>query len=254
MVTNKSKKKRSNKRKKKSQRTMDIVTHSSGDDVKGDINAATGDAVATAKKGGTTATTTTVACYHGSGANNDFQRVVDEWVSLVLQQGELQQADFSVVTKFRRKHKNVLKEPEFITYVFALSTDMFLKYYESEKYASVTRKIRIVLNMGLQNKYYSVEDIEKGKKYNLDCHTDRGIFNCLYRETSSLCQCMIPNKLKAQAMDKLGMCFGCHQLLPKTALKRCSRCLHVPYCSKECLKENWSTHKKYCHPHINAEE
>ena len=52
---------------------------------------------------------------------------------------------------------------------------------------------------------------------------------------------------------KNGSCCGCEQEFPKTALKRCSHCDRVQYCSKECQRKNWPRHKQFCIPHNKSE-
>ncbi|RYE20601.1 MAG: zinc finger MYND domain-containing protein, partial [Sphingobacteriaceae bacterium] len=39
----------------------------------------------------------------------------------------------------------------------------------------------------------------------------------------------------------------CHDQLKKT--QRCARCQTVAYCSKECQKTHWDTHRSFCKKH-----
>lgn len=63
-------------------------------------------------------------------------------------------------------------------------------------------------------------------KYTKDVLLERGISNCLSRET--LCNYMKPKKLDAKKMDK-------NYQLPKNTLKLCICCNMVKYCSRQCL-------------------
>jgi len=42
------------------------------------------------------------------------------------------------------------------------------------------------------------------------------------------------------------MCSACMRVVNRTM--RCSRCKRVAYCSKECQKAHWKTHKPFCKP------
>jgi len=45
---------------------------------------------------------------------------------------------------------------------------------------------------------------------------------------------------------KMGACFGCGKIFPRSELHVCTGCMINEYCSKECQKAKWSSHKKYC--------
>jgi hypothetical protein len=51
---------------------------------------------------------------------------------------------------------------------------------------------------------------------------------------------------KKQSTDEKRMRGGCHERFTMSALKRCGKCKCEFYCSKECQKKDWLTHKRTC--------
>ena len=207
----------------------------------------------------TSRSVTTMVCYHGSSKQyfvvkgSDYKIVVDGWISFVKKAGT---AEFNMLYQnFLTKHKDVLESSDFYRYIFAFTTEMFRNSYRSERYFFPFKKnLQQILRLGLYSKYGLSPlstDIEKREKYFRDIETDRGIINCLYRETNTFCNCMKPFKIEATKMEKVGMCFGCKQEFLKTVLKLCNRCECVHYCSNKCMKTNWPFHKNYCRNNNN---
>mmetsp|Transcript_51818 Transcript_51818/g.58764 ORF Transcript_51818/g.58764 Transcript_51818/m.58764 type:complete len:187 (+) Transcript_51818:1-561(+) len=153
------------------------------------------------------------------------------------------------------KHQHyLLKDPTFREHLFAHATDLFMMIVavaesrggDPYPMTKLQNTVGHVLRLGMEVKY-GRRELKKYQKYIRDIGTQRGIINCLARETlSSSCQCMARHKVAAKTMDKLGRCQGCNKDFPKTALKRCSRCLNIQYCSMECMKSNWLFHKPFC--------
>ena len=48
-------------------------------------------------------------------------------------------------------------------------------------------------------------------------------------------------------------CYGCEMIFDTKTLKWCSVCQSVKYCSKECQKLHWPTHKLRCQPVSNTQ-
>ena len=42
------------------------------------------------------------------------------------------------------------------------------------------------------------------------------------------------------------VCINCKKSPPEVDLKRCAKCSMTPYCSRDCQKADWKTHKKIC--------
>jgi len=191
----------------------------------------------------------TSRCTHGSKPDNflessNYQKVIYEMMSIMMNTTNRNPTErASCMSRFMTKHDKLIKDPEFIQHVFALSTHMFLIDYGDVGESSMAP----ILRFGFMIKYYgSIENVEKCAKYCRDIDTKRGIINCLARETLPFCHCMMAKKMEAKRMEKLGVCFGCDHEFPKTVLKLCARCLAVQYCSNDCMKKNWSRHKHYC--------
>jgi len=90
------------------------------------------------------------------------------------------------------------------------------------------------------------EGYEKFNKYTTDIMLERGVINCLARETQTACDCMTPRKMEAKKMDKNGLCHGCRNEFPKHTLKFCVGCNIVKYCSHECQVTEWPDHRERC--------
>lgn len=191
-------------------------------------------------------------CLHGSTKEACFVseyldaiEALEELVDLPPKESEKRQKEF---------HKNyilLLLDEEFCKYVFMLAVEGFLQGRGKSFSASLVR-------LGITIRYLSIptgkgEDIgpgtecfEKRTKYHRDVQTERGLINCLARETPPSCSCMKDAKTKAKSMDKVGRCFNCGEEFPKHRLLRCSSCRGPNYCSSECQLKHWPKHKAEC--------
>jgi len=247
------------------------VVTSSGDAVIENISAidvAAGIASATKKDGGSVETTETltmtsaISCTHGSTAKNladgsHYHKIIDKWMSILKNTtNPPTENDILMMAKFWTKYNYLEKDTEFIKFVFAFVTNMYLMYdggSGSFDQSSSMKMVQHVLGFGLSLKYDFV-DREKYMKYTRDIHKERGIINCLSRETSSeSCHCMESLKSEAETMENVGMCYGCYQKFSKT-LNCCSRCHFAQYCGEKCMKKDWSYHTEFCTPYIKSEE
>ena len=99
---------------------------------------------------------------------------------------------------------------------------------------------------------------KKSMKYCVDIHDDdRGIINCLARETLPYCDCMKHKKEESKLMEKIGRCYGCDEQFSKQKLFACKGCTLAKYHSRECQIMDWPKHKYQCNIHrdnkINAD-
>lgn len=49
-------------------------------------------------------------------------------------------------------------------------------------------------------------------------------------------------------------CHTCNKGAPEVTLKRCAKCSMTPYCSRDCQKADWKSHKKVCGKPSGSEE
>ena len=61
------------------------------------------------------------------------------------------------------------------------------------------------------------------------------------------CACMKElHRAARKKVAKMGFCFGCGKPFPRSELHVCTGCMITDYCSKECQRAKWSSHKEYC--------
>jgi len=87
------------------------------------------------------------------------------------------------------------------------------------------------------------ETLEKFTSYQRDICTVRGAVKVLARKAP--CDCMKSEKKRVKPMEKLWNCSNCYKEFPKGELYKCA-CHTVLYCSKECQREDWPSHRLLC--------
>ncbi|XP_075265551.1 uncharacterized protein LOC142357954 [Convolutriloba macropyga] len=76
--------------------------------------------------------------------------------------------------------------------------------------------------------------------------TDRGTTLYLSSMLPSHCHCLDDDARAAASEPKTGKCMTCEVQKPAQELKRCARCKFAQYCSRECQKKDWPSHKPFC--------
>lgn len=168
---------------------------------------------------------------------------------------------------FDDSHQEMIVQSTFATFLFALVTSTYLQLEKTKTDAMDTTNtlaatrvfqwdLQELLQLGIRARYIfeprsvgKTMDVEQAYKYIRDVHSDdndRGIINCLYRETKQHCMGMKTKKVEAKEMIKMECCHGCRQNFPKSTMKKCEGCHFVVYCSTACYKKNWSEHKEMC--------
>lgn len=204
------------------------------------------------------------SCHHGSSEqefNNgggEYLKAVEEYIhrAQILARKQQRPEDAANLSKkFADDYSTLMKDIEFGKFLFAYCTREYFNSNTLKKPVQRTN-IRILLALGFLIRYHYIplnegknvgcgsEYMEDLSKYNRDIYTDRGIINCLARETP--CKCMKDGKKEAKTMDKIGYCFGCKQEFPKDNLLVCSGCNDVKYHSRDCQLKYWSDHKIQC--------
>ena len=220
-----------------------------------------------------------VVCYHGSSAEHfvagsEFLKMVKSYILLQKKYagGGLTQEKKDAENKFFRDQeiRKIRYTDEFANFVFALGVSFYLKVTSEEKEnyhrlqtsggrtlgerkQTVSFELEVILKMGMSSKYDAIPqtkgekvDHKKFRKYCRDVESERGIINCLYRETKNDCDCMKTKKVEANNMVKMDLCNGCRKSFPKARTKICDGCNAVVYCSTKCSIDHWPCHKPYC--------
>ena len=241
------------------------------------------EAAAAAAAANSSSTSTTeqddgAVCYHGSlakyfVAGSAFLKVVKSYVVLCkkYEEGDLDHYQDALDKFYRvRENKEIMYNVEFPNFVFALGVSLYLKLPSAEKEnyrklqmsknapwgqvkQTASYELQNILKLGLSIKYYMSPptkgekiDHEKFRKYRRNVNSERGIINCLYRETKKHCGCMVTDKGRANNMEKMDLCHGCRIVFPKAKTKLCDGCTEVVYCSTKCSVDAWPRHKPYC--------
>jgi hypothetical protein len=167
-------------------------------------------------------------------------------ISLLLQ--EVVEKDISgmeaplLIATFWEKHSNLI-DKGLVAISFAMAADWVLK--RDYKMARIAAKNGLFLDLvgARQDTEFTRKWAQEEKKL----HSDRGLICWLCKKIP--CPCL--NEARREARENLpntGPCCGpgCGMIVPKTELMKCSGCQVSEYCSRDCQKTHWKTHKEVC--------
>ena len=206
-------------------------------------------------------------------AGSPYVKLVQSYVSLNKKYDEIEERYYDADQKFYNEKGNqqIYSEDEFANFVFAVAVALYFKLSseERERYYTVTTveqqkptamyELKIIIGMGLNIKYILVPGLNKTQsqqerlnihqkvvKYSRDIDTERGLIQCLHRETKQYCGCMATKNNVAKGMSKMERCEGCRNEFPKTLMKKCDGCEWVVYCGEQCQSNDWPYHQIAC--------
>ena len=183
-----------------------------------------------------TASDRIVPCCHGSTSTHfpdgrAYSDVITKCLSVCKEKE-------GMIAKFVTDHKEMFRDLNFGQYIFAVCTSWYLKTN------TTNGEMHILLLLAMLHKYS--DDPDKVKRYSIAMQVDRGVINCLSRETKSFCECMQDKKTEAKGMAKTELCFGCDIIFPRKDMLKCSGCKIVMFCNEDCQTQNWPKHRENC--------
>ena len=165
--------------------------------------------------------------------------------------------------KFIADYQEQFRDLNFIRYTFALCTSWYLRDLQNANMSQYPFELPVLLDLAVQFKYFHTPllaqqrsdgpgpDHDQLKRYLRDCskNGERGVINCLSRETKLYCNCMQDKKMEAESMTKVHVCTGCDHTFPREGMKRCRGCKFAMFCTKGCYKASWPNpvnHREVC--------
>jgi len=184
-----------------------------------------------------------VPCCHGSTSAHfpDGRAYNDVIKKIVAASGDGEKEQ-----KLYEDHNEDIKDSNFIQYVFAVGTSWYLKMN------TTNNDMKWLLFSATLKKYDPDEEDKNKDKLTRYARAivinddDRGVINCLSRETKSFCDCMQAKKMKAKGMAKTERCRGCRIMFPRTGMLVCSGCKVSFFCNEVCQTQNWPKHRESC--------
>jgi hypothetical protein len=169
-----------------------------------------------------------------------FQEVVEKGL-------DTYEVDIMQIDKFWQIYSN-LGDKGPVAVSFAMAADWVQK--KDYNMARIAARIGIMLELDSLDSCEAGpnnEAILKWSRASQKILSDRGLI-CLLKKKIP-CPCL--NEARREAKEHLpntGHCGdpGCGMILPKTELMKCSGCKSSEYCSRDCQKSHWETHKAIC--------
>lgn len=192
-------------------------------------------------------------CLHGSTSDHfsdgrAYRDVVKDYLTVSHEDGWRE--------TFYGDHEVYLRDLNFAQYIFALCTSWYLKMNGTTPELNDLNRMKDLIFLAFQIKYirlpvYEGEkpDLAKYDRYHRAIHNndERGVINCLSKETKSYCNCMKEKKTEADNMEIIGTCTGCNLNFPRSGMKKCSGCEFAMFCTTEdCYAKYWPAHKEIC--------